>query len=223
MNWPPSEWRPLGEVWHGGWLPEWTSVRRSLRPWRTSTSTGGHSGGCKWPPKVLGMRRSRGMNCSPHLHQGLKVWLRPWPNVLWNVKVQGEDVCLPAPSILNIGQFLTDQEAEGGMGEPHWFVAYSCTLQRVGKVARRRKWEAQQEALEIKASPLVHAFWCETDVDLTMASVKCCWEPTPRTLHHQRENGPTAHVISYLDVLAVPLPTSEAWDEMVWPTTAPIP
>ena len=64
-NWLLSEWRPPGEVWHGGCLPEWTSERRSPRPWRRSTLTGGHSGGCKWPPKVLGMRRSHGMNCLP--------------------------------------------------------------------------------------------------------------------------------------------------------------
>ena len=82
-NWLLSEWRPPGEVQHGGWLPEWTLARRSLRPWRRSTPTGGHSSGCKWPPRVLGMRRSRGMNCSPHLHQGLRVWLRPWPSILW--------------------------------------------------------------------------------------------------------------------------------------------
>ena len=56
-----------------------------------------------------------------------------------------------------------------------------------------------------------------------MVSVKCCWEPAPRTLHHQRQNGPTAHVISYLDELAVHIPTLEAWDQMVWPTTAAIP
>ena len=109
------------------------------------------------------------------------------------------------------------------MGELHWFVAYSHTLQGVGEVAHRRKYDTWQEALEIKASPLVCAFWCETDVDLTIVSVKCCWEPTPRTLHHQRDNGPTAHVISYLNELAVCLPTSEAWDEMVWPTMVATP
>ena len=31
----------------------------------------------------------------------------------WNVKVQGEGVCPPTPSALNIGQFLTDEEVEG--------------------------------------------------------------------------------------------------------------
>ena len=128
----------------------------------------------------------------------------------WNIKVHGEGMCPPAPSALNIGQFLTDEEAEGGMGEPHWFVAYSHALQLVCKAACGRKWEARREALEIKASPLVRAFWHKTDVDLTMVSVKHCMEPGPRTLHHQRENGPTAHVISYLDELAVCIPTREA-------------
>ena len=70
------------------------------------------------------------------------------------------------------------------MGEPHSFLVYSCMLQQVGKVAHGRKWEAKREVLEIKASPLVHAFWHETDVDLMMASIKHCWEPAPRTLHH---------------------------------------
>ena len=141
----------------------------------------------------------------------------------WNVKVRGEGVCPSASSVLNIGQFITDEEAEGGMGEPHWFMAYSCMLQRVGKAACGRKWESRSEALEIKASPLVHAFWHETDMDLMMASIKLCWEPAPRTLYHQRENGPSAHVISYLDELVVCIPTLEAWDQMVWPTTAMIP
>ena len=86
-----------------------------------------------------------------------------------------------------------------------------------------RKWELRREALEIKASPLVRAFWHETDMDLMMASVKLCWEPAPRALYHQRDNCPTAHIITYLNKLAVHVPTLEAWDQMVWPTTAVIP
>ena len=117
-----------------------------------------------------------------------------------------------------------DEKVAGDVGEPHWFVAFSCMLQQVGEATHRRKWEwLRREALEIKASPLVHAFWCETNMDLTMASVKLCWEPTPRALYHQRDNGPSAHVISYLDELAVHIPTLEAWDQMVWPTMAVIP
>ena len=61
------------------------------------------------------------------------------------VEPQGlrEGVCPPTPSVLNISQFLTDQEVEVGVGEPHWFVAYSRMLQRVGEAACRRKWDAQ--------------------------------------------------------------------------------
>ena len=141
----------------------------------------------------------------------------------WNIKVHREDNCPCALSILNIGQFITNEETVGGMGEPHWFMAYSHALQWVGKVAHGRKWEwPRREALEIKTSPLVHAFWHETGMDLAVASVKLCWEPTPRALYHQRDNGPTAHVISYQDELAVCVPTLDAWDQMVWPTVAAI-
>ena len=56
-----------------------------------------------------------------------------------------------------------------------------------------------------------------------MASVKLCWEPAPKALYHQRDNSPTAHVICYLDELAVHIPTLEAWDQMVWPTMVAIP
>ena len=59
----------------------------------------------------------------------------------WNIKVQGEGVCPPTPMVLNIGQFLTDQEMEGGFGEPHWFGAHSRALQRVGEAACGRKWD----------------------------------------------------------------------------------
>ena len=102
-------------------------------------------------------------------------------------------------------------------------MAYYHVLQQVGEVAHRRKWESRREALEIKAFPLVCAFWHETDVDLMMASVKLCWEPAPRALYHQRDNGPTTHIIFYLNKLAVCVPTLEAWDQMVWPTMAVIP
>ena len=60
-------------------------------------------------------------------------------------------------------------------------------------------------------------------MDLTMASVKLCWKPIPRALYHQRDNGPTAHVILYLNKLAVHVPTLKAWDQMVWLTMAAIP
>ena len=143
----------------------------------------------------------------------------------WNIKVcGGGDDYPPAPTILNIGQFMTDEEMAGGMGEPHWFMAYSHALQWVGKVAHEWKWEwPMREALEVKASPLVHAFWNKTGVDLTVASIKLCWEPAPRALYHQRESGPTTHIITFLDELAVWVPSLKTWDQLVWLPMAAIP
>ena len=110
-----------------------------------------------------------------------------------------------------------------GMGEPHWFMAYSRTLQWVGKVARRWKWVwPTREALEVKVSPLVHAFWEETGTDLTVAYIKLCWEPAPRAIYCKREDGPIAHIITFLDELAVRVPTLDASDQLVWPPAAAI-
>ena len=46
----------------------------------------------------------------------------------WSIKMHGEDACPPTPTILNIRQFMTEEEMTGGVGEPHWFVAYSRAL-----------------------------------------------------------------------------------------------
>ena len=80
-----------------------------------------------------------------------------------------------------------------------------------------------REALEVKASPLVHAFWQETGADLTVASIKLCWEPPPRALYHQRKNCPTTHVITFLDELAVQVPSLGSWDQLVWLPVAAVP
>ena len=114
---------------------------------------------------------------------------------------------------------MTNEEMAGCMGEPHWFVPYSHTLQWVGEVACRRKWEwSRREALEVRAFPLMHAFLHEMGMDLMVASIK----PAPRTLYCQRERGPTAHIITYLDELAVHVPSLDAWDQLVWPTVVAI-
>ena len=80
-----------------------------------------------------------------------------------------------------------------------------------------------REALEVKVSPLVHTFWEETGADLTMASIKLCWEPTPRAIYCKREDGPIAHIITFLDELAVWVPSLDAWDQLVWLLAVAIP
>ena len=98
----------------------------------------------------------------------------------WSVKVLGWDVCPPTPTALNIRQFLTKEEVSEGIDEPLWFTDYSHTLQWVGEVAHRWKWEwPVGKTPEVRVSPLVHTFWEETGMDLTMACIKLCWEPPP--------------------------------------------
>ena len=89
----------------------------------------------------------------------------------WSMKC-GEDACPTPnpPTILNIGQFMTEEEMAGGVGEPHWFVAYSCALQQVGEAVHGQKWEwPVRETLQVEVSPLVRTFWEETGMDLTTA------------------------------------------------------
>ena len=103
---------------------------------------------------------------------------------------------------------MTEEEVAEGMGEPQWFMAYSRALQQVDEAACGWKWEwPTREALEVKVSPLVCTFWEETSVDLTVTCIKLCWEPTPRAIYRKREDGPIAHVITFLDELAVQVPS----------------
>ena len=46
-----------------------------------------------------------------------------------SARVQGWDVCPPTPTVLNIGQFMTQDEVQGDMDNSLWFKAYSHTLQ----------------------------------------------------------------------------------------------
>ena len=51
----------------------------------------------------------------------------------WSIRVQGWDVCPPALTVLNIGQFMMREEVQGTVDNSSWFEAYSDTLQRVGE------------------------------------------------------------------------------------------
>ena len=53
----------------------------------------------------------------------------------WSIKVQGWNVCPPAPTVLNIGQFMYWEEVLGKVDDSLWFGAYSHALQRVREAA----------------------------------------------------------------------------------------
>ena len=86
---------------------------------------------------------------------------------------------------------MTKEEVSEGVDEPLWFTAYSHTLQQVGEAAHGQKWEwPVGKTLEVRVSPLVHAFWGETGIDLTMACIKLCWEPPPKGHILKEGEGP---------------------------------
>ena len=54
----------------------------------------------------------------------------------WVKKVFDTPICLPAPTVLNIGQFLNECPKEGDCMP--WLLAYACALQHVGEATGGR-------------------------------------------------------------------------------------
>ena len=76
---------------------------------------------------------------------------------------------------------------------------------------------------EVRVSSLVHAFWEETGINLGVACVKLCWELPPRGIFHKRERGPVAYAITFVDELAIWVPSLDAWDQFIWPLAVAMP
>ena len=139
----------------------------------------------------------------------------------WSIKVQGWDVCPPTLTALNTGQFMTWEEVLENVDDSLWFVAYSCALQRVGEAAHSQQW--QWKAWEVGVSSLVRAFWDETGIELAISCTKLCWELPPRDVFRRRERGVISHAITFLDDMAMCIPSLNAWDQFVWPPGVAMP
>ena len=119
---------------------------------------------------------------------------------------------------------MTREEVLEGVDDPLWFAAYSHALQWVGEAACRWRWEwPVGKTPEVRVSPLVHAFWEEAGIELTMACIKLCWELPPRSVFRRRERGPVAYAITFVDELAMWVPSFSTWDQFVWPPAATMP
>ena len=111
-NWPWRGWRLLG------------------RPQLAVIFPDGHwQGGAGDPRGHQSSLESHALATSSCLGHSFGVALSLAKHLLtarwWNIKVCGKDDCPPALTVLNIGQFMTNEEMAGGMGEPYWFMAYS--------------------------------------------------------------------------------------------------
>ena len=76
---------------------------------------------------------------------------------------------------------------------------------------------------EVGVSSLVHAFWEETGIGLATSCVKLCWELPPRSVFRRREKGPVAYAITFVDEVAIRVPSLDAWDQFIWPLAAAMP
>ena len=104
------------------------------------------------------------------------------------------------------------------------FVAYSCILQRVREAAHGQWWQwPRGKAPEVGVSPLVRVFWEETGIELTESCTKLCWELPPRGVFRRTERGTVSHVITFVDDVAVRVPSLDAWDQFVWLPGAAMP
>ena len=132
---------------------------------------------------------------------------------LWSIRVQGQDICLPAPTVLNIGLFMTWDEVQGDVDNSLWFEVYSCTLQGVREAMCSQHWQwPKGKVLEVGVFPLVRVFWEETGIELTASCTRLCWELLPRGVFRSRERGAISHVITFLDDMAVRVSTLDTWD-----------
>ena len=96
-------------------------------------------------------------------------------------------------------------------------MTYSRALLQVGEAARGWKWEwPVGKTPEVRVSPLVHAFWEETGIELTMACIKLCWELPLRSIFRRRERGLIAYAITFVDELTIQVASLDAWDQFIW-------
>ena len=116
--------------------------------------------------------------------------------------------CPPAPTMLNIGQFL-DEELEEGDCMP-WLLDYKHALQHVGEAAEGRMWHPMGMCFTPQVSSLVDAFIEETGAELTELSIASCWGQPAAEVPLQKQDGPFTDVIAFLDGLACRVPSRKA-------------
>ena len=148
---------------------------------------------------------------TPGTRELTKCFLATWQ---WTVEVAATKFCPPAPTMLNIGQFL-DEEMEEGDHMP-WLLAYVCTLQCMGEATVGRTWCPMGMHLTPQVSPLVDAFIEETGAEFTELSIAACWGQLAMEVPLQKQDGPFTDVIAFLEGLACHVQSQKAWDELVF-------
>ena len=117
----------------------------------------------------------------------------------WTAKVSTKPMCPPAPTMLNIGQFLEGCPKEGDCTP--WLLAYALALWHMGEVTEGRTWCPSGVHFTPQISLLLNTFIGETGAELIELNITACWGQLPEEVLQQKDDGPFVDVISYLDKL----------------------
>ena len=106
---------------------------------------------------------------TPGARELTKCFLATWQ---WMVEVATTNFCLPAPIMLNSGQFLDEEPREGD--HTPWLLAYACALQHMGEAMEGRMWHPIWMCFTPEVSPLVDTCIEETGAELTELRIASC-------------------------------------------------
>ena len=99
--------------------------------------------------------------------------------------------------MLNIGQFLDKKPKEGD--HTPWLLAYTHALQHMGEAADGRMCCTSGMCFTPQISQLVDAFIKEMGAELIELNITSCWSQPLVEVPLQKQDGPFADVIAYLD------------------------
>ena len=97
-----------------------------------------------------------------------------------------------------------------------WMLAYAQALQHVVDAVEGRRWHPSGMHFSVQVSPLVDTFIIETSMELMEIEIASCWSQGPTQVPPQKKDGPFMDVIAFLDELARCVPSTKAWDELVF-------
>ena len=69
----------------------------------------------------------------------------------WAGIVSESPICPPAPTVLNIRQFLDEDLTGCGWSQQEWLLAYAQVLQHVGEAVDGRMWRPNRKFLCLKS------------------------------------------------------------------------
>ena len=134
----------------------------------------------------------------------------------WIKQFQGPGLCPPAPSLLNIAQFL-DEVPGHEHTEKEWLLAYARVLQHVAKASRGCKWVNTYPCPMVRTADLIKAFMVVTEVQHEARGIARCWGEPPDSCPTWPRVQEFTQVMALLDSMAARVPSQQAFDELIYP------